>query len=75
MITVEPDTAPRTIEIPKELVKEFKKDKDAQAFFDKLSYTHQKEYVNWINEAKKEETRQNRIGKTIEMLKQGKRGV
>lgn len=74
-ITVEPDTEPRLIEIPKDLAKELKKDKQAKAFFDKLSYTHQKEYVTWINQAKKEETRQNRIVKTIEMLKQGKRGM
>jgi uncharacterized protein YdeI (YjbR/CyaY-like superfamily) len=56
-------------------LKEFKKDKDAKAFFDKLSYTHQKEYVNWIEEAKKVETRQSRILKTMDMLKQGKRGI
>jgi bacteriocin resistance YdeI/OmpD-like protein/uncharacterized protein DUF1905 len=74
-ITLEPDTAPRLVEIPKDLMKELKKEKEAKAFFDKLSYTHQKEYVAWINDAKKEETRQNRIVKTIEMLKQGKRGV
>ena len=74
-ITVESDTEPRLIEVPKDLEKELKKEKEAKAFFDKLSYTHRKEYVNWINEAKKEETRQNRIAKTIEMLKQGKRGV
>jgi hypothetical protein len=74
-ITVEPDTEPRLIDVPAELKKAFRTEKEAKAFFDKLSYTHQKEYVNWINEAKREETRQNRIVKTIEMLKQGKRGV
>ncbi|HSL44058.1 MAG TPA: YdeI/OmpD-associated family protein [Anaerolineales bacterium] len=74
-ITVELDTEPRVIEIPKDLMKELKKDKEAKAFFEKLSYTHQKEYVTWINEAKKEETRQNRIAKTMEMLREGKRGV
>ena len=74
-VTVEPDTEPRLIEIPAELKKAFRGEKGAKAFFDKLSYTHQKEYVNWINEAKKEETRQNRIVKTVEMLKKGKRGV
>ena len=74
-ITVEPDTEPRVIEIPKDLMKELKKDRDAKAFYDKLSYTHQREYVNWINEAKREETRQRRIVKTIQMLQQGKRGV
>jgi hypothetical protein len=73
-ITVEADTEPRIIEVPKDLLKEFKKDKDAKAFFDKLAYTHQREYVMWIEEAKREETRQNRIAKTIEILKQGKRG-
>jgi hypothetical protein len=74
-ITIEPDSEPRAIEIPKDLMKELKKDKEAKAFFDKLSYTHQKEYVRWVEEARKEETRQNRIVKTMEMLKQGKRGV
>ncbi|HEX9332421.1 MAG TPA: YdeI/OmpD-associated family protein [Anaerolineales bacterium] len=72
-VTIEPDTEPRVIEIPKGLMKELKKDKEAKAFFDKLSYTHQKEYVRWVEEAKKEETRQNRIVKTIEMLKKGKK--
>lgn len=74
-VTLEPDSEPRLIEIPKDLMKELKKEKEAKVFFDKLSYTHQKEYVRWVEEAKKEETRQNRIVKTIEMLKKGKRGV
>ena len=74
-ISVEPDTEPRLIEIPPDLARELKEDEEAKAFFDKLSYTHQKEYVNWINEAKKQETRQNRILKTLEMLKKGQRGV
>src|SRR5512134_2796850 len=74
-ITVEPDTEPRLIEVPADLLKELKKDREAKAFFDKLSYTHQKEYVTWITEAKKEETRQNRIAKTIAMLKKGKKSL
>ena len=71
-ITVEPDSEPRVIEVPAELKKAFRTEKEAKAFFEKLSYTHQREYVMWINEAKREETRQNRIAKAIEMLKQGK---
>ena len=74
-ITVEPDTEPRVIEIPAGLKKAFKNEEEAKAFFDKLSYTHQREYVMWINEAKREETRASRVTKTIEMLKKGKRGV
>ncbi len=73
-VTVELDVEPRVIEVPKDLSKELKKDREAKAFFEKLSYTHKREYVKWIEEAKKEETRETRILKTIEMLKQGKRG-
>ena len=72
-ITVEPDTEPRVIEVPAELKQAFKTEKEAKSLFDKLSYTHQKEYVNWIDEAQREETRQSRIAKTIEMLKKGQK--
>ena len=72
-ITVELDTEPREVEVPKDLMRELKQNKEAKAFFDKLSYSHKREYVMWINEAKKEETWQNRIVKMIEMLKQGKK--
>ena len=73
-VIVEADIEPRVIEVPKDLLKEFKKDKDAKAFFDKLAYTHRREYVMWIEEAKRDETRQARIVKTMAMLKQGKLG-
>ena len=72
-VTVEPDTEPRVVEVPAELRKAFRTEKEARAFFEKLSYTHQREYVMWINEAKRDATRQSRIAKTIEMLKQGKK--
>jgi Bacteriocin-protection, YdeI or OmpD-Associated/Domain of unknown function (DUF1905) len=72
-ITVEADTEPRLIEVPVELEKAFKTEKEAKAFFENLSYTHQREYVTWINEAKREETRQNRIARTIEILKKEKK--
>lgn len=72
-ITVELDTEVREIEIPEALEKELKKDPEAKALFDKLSYTHQKEYVSWIAEAKKDETRVRRVAQTIEMMKQGKK--
>ena len=48
-------------------------DSEAKVHFEKLSYTHRKEYVTWIDEAKKDETRQKRIAKTVEMLKQEKK--
>ncbi|MBI5353235.1 MAG: DUF1905 domain-containing protein [Chloroflexi bacterium] len=72
-ITVEADVEPRVVEIPTELRKIFKTEKEAKAYFDKLAYTHQREYVTWINEAKRDETRRSRILKTMEMLKQSKK--
>jgi hypothetical protein len=51
-ITVEADDAPRVVAVPKDLAAALKKDRDAKALFDKLSYTHQKEYAAWIEEAK-----------------------
>ena len=68
-VTVEADAEERVVAVPAELKRAFKSEKEANAAFEKLSYTHQKEYVVWITEAKKEETRQKRIAKTIEMLK------
>ena len=72
-ITVELDEEPLVIAVPDDLRKEFKAEKEAKAFFDNLSYTHQREYVMWINQAKREETRQRRILKAIELLKEGKK--
>ena len=68
-ITVELDTEPRTVEIPPELAEAFKNEKDAAEYFNSLSYSHQREYVGYITEAKKEETRARRVVQTIEMLK------
>jgi bifunctional DNA-binding transcriptional regulator/antitoxin component of YhaV-PrlF toxin-antitoxin module len=71
-VQLELDTAPRLVEIPKDLAAALKKAKVAAAF-DKLSYTHRKEHVRAINEAKAAETRARRIDKCVEMLKAGKR--
>lgn len=40
------------------------------AHFEELAPSHKKEYLKWINEAKKTETKDKRITKMIEMLKQ-----
>jgi hypothetical protein len=68
-IIVELDTEPRVVEIPSELAKAFKKEKAAEKYFKSLAYSHQREYVGYITEAKKEETRSRRVKQTIEMLK------
>lgn len=68
-LIVEKDMEERTVEIPQELKKIFAKEKEVAAYFEKLSYTYRKEYVQWINDAIKAETRIRRIEKTVEMLK------
>jgi uncharacterized protein DUF1905/bacteriocin resistance YdeI/OmpD-like protein len=69
-VTIVKDEAERTVEVPAEFEKLMKKEKVWTAF-DKLSYSHKKEYVRWINEAKREETRANRLAKSVEMLRGG----
>ena len=71
--TVELDAKPRVVKIPDDLKKALGKNKTAKTIFDKLSYTHQREFVTWIEEAKREETRARRIEKMMAMLKEGKR--
>lgn len=66
-VTIEHDVAKRTVEVPEDFVKALKESKLKTAF-DKMSYSHQREYVKWIEEAKKEETRFNRIVKAIEKI-------
>jgi len=62
------DEEVRTLEVPAQFEKLMKK-QGLLPFFEKLSYTHRKEYCRWITEAKKEETRAKRLDKAIEMLK------
>jgi len=68
-VVVWKDESERVIMIPAALKALLKKE-GPLAGFEKLSYTHRKEYVKWIEDAKKEETRQNRMAKAVAMLKQ-----
>ena len=72
-VTVEEDTAPRVLILPEELKALLAQDKKSAAFFKALSYTHQKEYVRWIEEAKRPETRLIRVAKTKAMLTEKKK--
>jgi len=72
-IDIEPDTAPREVEVPTDLTEALARDDMARAAFDGLSYTHRKEWVRWVEEAKKADTRATRLAKTVEALHAGKR--
>ena len=69
-IEVELDTSERVVAVPEDLAVALA-DARVRETFDRLSYTHQKEYVDWVEEAKREETRKTRVGRTVELLQEG----
>jgi len=71
-VGLELDTAPRVVEVPEALAEALAADAQARAFFDGLAYTHRKEYAQWIAEAKREKTRERRVARAIEMLREGR---
>jgi len=68
-ITLEEDTAERVVEMTGDLKQALSAERGALMAFQKLSYTRQKEMVRSIQEAKKVETRQARIDRIIDQLK------
>ncbi|HEV7924581.1 MAG TPA: YdeI/OmpD-associated family protein [Verrucomicrobiae bacterium] len=62
----------RELTIPDYFTAALKTNRKALAGFEAFSYSHKKEYVEWITEAKREETRQNRIETMLKWLAEGK---
>jgi hypothetical protein len=71
-VVMEIDDEPRVVTAPADFKKALAKNKEAKSNFEKSSYTHQKEFVTWIEGAKKEETRARRIEKAVVMLGEGR---
>jgi hypothetical protein len=63
------DTEPREVSVPADLAAALQRERAAAQRFDALSYSHKREYVDSINAAKRLETRQRRIAKTIDTLR------
>jgi hypothetical protein len=72
-VTIEQDTEERTVEIPEDFQKALNRTKSVRANFEKLAFTHKKEYVRWIEDAKKSETRSARVAKAVTMIGEGKK--
>jgi hypothetical protein len=72
-VVMERDDEPRSIEPPADFARALKGNKEARATWDKLSYTHRREHVEHIEEAKKPETRLRRIEKSLTLLAAGKK--
>ena len=71
-VMLELDTAPREVELPEALANALAEDSEAHAAFDRLAYTYRKEYARWIDDAKRDETRQRRVAQAVEMLREGR---
>jgi uncharacterized protein YdeI (YjbR/CyaY-like superfamily) len=59
--------------VPADLKRALQADKTAQQNFEKLAPSHKRQYIYWITEAKRDETRQKRIRETVRMVKAHKR--
>ena len=69
IVTLERDVGERKVSIPPELDKAFESNPQARRAFEKLSYSHQREHVNHINEGKKPETRVRRAFRVVDSLR------
>ena len=67
-VAVELDTAPREVEVPEALAAALAARPDAAAAFERMAFTHRKEYARWVAEAKREETRERRVQQAVEMI-------
>ena len=72
-VVLEKDTVPRSLQVPKDIKDALAENGEAKTCFEKMSYSHKKEYVDWIDSSKQEETRARRIEKALTMLATGKR--
>jgi uncharacterized protein YdeI (YjbR/CyaY-like superfamily) len=69
---MELDTEPRRVTVPPDLRSALAADPEADNAFAELSYTHRREYVEWVEEAKRRETRSRRIDATVARVREGR---
>jgi hypothetical protein len=70
-VVLERDDAPRVVEVPPALAAALEADGVARGAYDALAFTHRREYAEWIGSARREDTRERRVGKALEMLRSG----
>ncbi|WP_460497571.1 YdeI/OmpD-associated family protein [Glycomyces tarimensis] len=65
-------TEPEHVDVPEDLQAALSSEPDAHAFFDGLTASQQRGYTEWIQQAKKAETRQRRLEQTLDALRQAR---
>ncbi len=71
-VDIELDTAPREVTVPPDFAAALKREPDAKRFFEGLSFSKRQWHVLSIEGAKTPETRQRRIDKSVDMLREGR---
>lgn len=66
------DKEKKELVVPAYLARELKKNKIAEKVFNEFSYSHRKEYIQWMEEAKTDATRDKRLAQAIEWIAEGK---
>jgi hypothetical protein len=69
-VDIELDTEPREVAVPPDLAEALATEPDARSFYDALSYSQQQRLVLPIEQAKQPETRERRVAKALEMLRE-----
>ena len=67
-----PRTPKKALEMPDDLSAALKKNKKASAAFESFPPSHRREYIEWITEAKREDTRARRVAQAVEWMAEGK---
>jgi len=71
-VDIDLDTAPRGVTVPADLAAALDAEPAARQTFDGLSYSNRSYLVSQVEDAKSDETRQRRIGKSINALREGR---
>lgn len=72
-VVMDIDSEPRIVNVPEDFQHAIDNDPVVKEIFEKFSYTHKKEYVEWIEGAKRQETRENRIKKAVVQIAERKK--
>ena len=71
-VEMELDTQPRRVRVPSDLARALAGLPGGKEAFAQLSFTHRREYVEWVKDAKRPETRMRRIEQTVERVRAGR---
>ena len=73
LVRMELDSEPRTVSVPRDLAAALAADPAAKKAFASLSFTNRRVYVDWVEAAKRPETRARRVASTVSRAREGKR--